>query len=98
MPNATNLSKLIALSIKGFVTLSSMGDEGSNTNKTMVHKLQLKTHKHLLPYHIGWIKDVEEIKVIEKCHIPFSIRSFYKDEVVCDVVDIDACHMLLGRS
>lgn len=27
-----------------------------------------------------------------------SIRKYYKNEIVCDVVDIDVCHLLLGRS
>ena len=32
----------------------------------------------------------------EQCTIPISIGS-YKDEVTCDVLDMDACHILLGR-
>lgn len=28
--------------------------------------------------------------------MPFSIGKLYKDEVVCDVVNMDACHLLLG--
>ena len=29
--------------------------------------------------------------------VSFSIGLKYKDEVWCDVVDMDACHLLLGR-
>ena len=32
----------------------------------------------------------------EQCRVPFFIGK-YKDEVMCDVVDMDACHMLFGR-
>lgn len=33
----------------------------------------------------------------ECCRVPFSIGRWYKDEVVCDVLEMDACHILLGR-
>ena len=29
--------------------------------------------------------------------MPISIDKFYQDSVTCDVVDMDACHILLGR-
>ena len=31
------------------------------------------------------------------CHVPISIDKFYQDSVACDVVDVDAFHILLGR-
>ena len=37
-------------------------------------------------------------QVINRCHIPISIGKFYRDPVACDVVDMDKCHILLGRS
>lgn len=37
------------------------------------------------------------MKVTEICHINFSIGKNYADEVTCDVVKMDACHMILGR-
>lgn len=44
-----------------------------------------------------WITDGARIKVTEICRVPLSIGKFYKDEVVCDVVDMNACHLLFGR-
>jgi hypothetical protein len=63
----------------------------------MVAKLGLKTEKHPSPYKIGWIKQGAEAKVTEICRIQFSIGKNYLDEITCDVVDMDACHMILGR-
>ena len=35
--------------------------------------------------------------VNEVSKVQFSIGKFYQDEIVCDVVDMHACHLLLGR-
>jgi hypothetical protein len=75
-------------------------DSGSSENiisRTMVTKLGLKTEKHPSPYKIGWIKLGAETKVTETCLIQFSIGRNYMDEITCDVVKMDACHMILGR-
>ena len=37
------------------------------------------------------------MKVTKRCLVPFSIRKKYFDEVWCDVVPMDACHILRGR-
>ena len=52
---------------------------------------------HLEPYMVGWIKRVDRVKVIDRCEVPLSIGKFYKDQIVCDVIDMEACHVLLGR-
>ena len=75
-------------------------DNGSSENiisRTMVTKLGLKTGKHPSPYVIGWIKQGVETKVTETCHFQFSIGRNYMDKITCDVVDMDACHVILGR-
>ena len=35
---------------------------------------------------------------MDLCHVPISIGKFCQDFVACNVVDIDACHILLERS
>ncbi|XP_024010649.1 uncharacterized protein LOC112086107 [Eutrema salsugineum] len=74
-------------------------DGGSCTNvasKTMVVKLGLKTSKHPRPYRLRWLNDETELKITEKVTIPFSIGK-YSDQVECDVVPMQAGHLLLGR-
>ncbi|XP_010519187.1 PREDICTED: uncharacterized protein LOC104798707 [Tarenaya hassleriana] len=74
-------------------------DSGSCTNVAsdyMVKKLGLTTEKHPHPYKLQWLNNQGEIKVSERVKIPFSIGR-YHDEVMCDVVPIQAGHRLLGR-
>ena len=74
-------------------------DSGSCTNfasVTMVEKLGLPTMKHPEPYKLQWLNDCGELKVNKQVKIAFSIGD-YEDEVICDVVPMQAGHMLLGR-
>ena len=75
-------------------------DGGSCENvvsKTMVEKLGLNTEDHPQPYKLSWFKKGSEVKVSKRCLVKFSIGKKYSDEVWCDVVPMDACHVLLGR-
>ena len=36
--------------------------------------------------------------VSKRCLVSLSIGSIYRDKIWCDVVAMDACHLLLGRS
>ena len=73
-------------------------DGGSCTNvasATMVEKLGMQTSKHPRPYKLQWLNDSGEVRVNKQVLISFSIGKF-KDEVLCDVVPMQAGH-LLGR-
>jgi len=48
------------------------------------------------PYKLQWLSEDGEIKVINQVLLSFSFGK-YKDEVLCDVVPMKACHVLLGR-
>ncbi|RDX95071.1 hypothetical protein CR513_22462, partial [Mucuna pruriens] len=68
-------------------------DSGSCTNvtsTTIVEKINLQTAKHTKPYN-----NIGEVKVDKQFSVPFAIDS-YKDEVLCDVVLMEAEHILLG--
>ena len=68
----------------------------SYASTTMIEKLRLPTTKHSCPYKLQCLNVNGEIKVDEQVLISFSIGK-YKDEVLCDVVPMQAGHMLLGR-
>ena len=63
----------------------------------LVDKLGLPTISHANPYKLQWLSEEGEIVVNKQVLIAFSIGK-YKDEVVCNVVSMEATHILLGRS
>ncbi|KAM7461399.1 hypothetical protein LguiA_029520 [Lonicera macranthoides] len=63
---------------------------------TMIEKLKLPTFKHPCPYKLQWLNDNGVIRVNEQVLISLSIGK-YKDEVLYDVVPMQAGHMILGR-
>jgi len=74
-------------------------DWGSCTNVAstrVVDKLGLPTISHTKPYKLQWISEEGEIIVNKQVLIAFSIGK-YKVEVLCDVVPMEATHILLGR-
>ena len=62
-----------------------------------VEKLGITTEQHPKPYKLAWLRKGGELIVSKRAIIPFSIGSKYKDSVWCNVVAMDACHLLLGR-
>ncbi|XP_071916198.1 uncharacterized protein [Coffea arabica] len=74
-------------------------DAGSCTNVAstlMVDHLSLPTLRHPNPYRLQWLNESGDIKVTKQVVVPFRIEK-YKDEVLCDVVPMQASHILLGR-
>ncbi|XP_019432645.1 PREDICTED: uncharacterized protein LOC109339632, partial [Lupinus angustifolius] len=74
-------------------------DSGSCANVVsarLMSKLNLVTKSHPTPYRLQWLSEVGEMIVNKQAEICFSIGK-YMDSVVCDVVDMDASHLLLGR-
>ena len=74
-------------------------NSGSSTNlayEELVTKLQLQRLEHPNPYHISWVKDEHKIFVSEQCVVKLKIGPF-TNEVLCDIMPMDYCHILLGR-
>ena len=74
-------------------------DGGSCANVAstrVVDKLGLPTISHAKPYKLQWLSEKGEIKVNKQVLIAFSIGK-YKDEVLCDVVPVEATPIVLGR-
>jgi hypothetical protein len=62
----------------------------------MVDKVALTTKPHPHPYHIQWLNNSGKAKVTKLVRLNFAIDP-YHDVVECDVVPMQACHILLGR-
>jgi hypothetical protein len=62
----------------------------------MVEKLELNTTTHTNPYIVSWLQKGHQIMVSQQCQVEFKIGG-YRDEIVCDVIPMDVCHILLGR-
>jgi len=74
-------------------------DGGSCANVAstrVVDKLGLPTISHAKPYKLQWLSKEGETMVKKQVLITFAIGK-YKDEVLCDVVPMEATHLLLGR-
>ena len=74
-------------------------DGGSCTNVAstiMVEKLGLPMVKHPRPYKLQWLNDSGEIRVNKQVLVAFRIGK-YEDEVLCDVISMQAGHLLLRR-
>ncbi|GJV65371.1 RNA-directed DNA polymerase [Tanacetum coccineum] len=66
-------------------------------SEKMAKKLSLKTKKYPRLYKLSWLQKGKSIHIDQRCLVYFSIRDKYQDKVWCDVVLMDACHLLLWR-
>jgi hypothetical protein len=74
-------------------------DSGSINNLVstkMVEKLELEIFVHPSPYKVSWLQKGHQVNVTKQCLVEFKIGG-YKDEILCDVIPMDVCHLLLGR-
>ncbi|XP_010450321.1 PREDICTED: uncharacterized protein LOC104732469 [Camelina sativa] len=75
-------------------------DSGSCENviaESVVKKLSIPDEPHPVPYKLAWLQKGNDMSVTRRALVTFSIGEAYKDKLYCDVVPMDACHLLLGR-
>ncbi|XP_026416582.1 uncharacterized protein LOC113312021 [Papaver somniferum] len=74
-------------------------DGGSVDNYVAAHvvkKLGLPVHPHPVPYFVGWVNKSTTQDITHQCYVTFKFDG-YEDSVLCDVIDLTATHLLLGR-
>jgi hypothetical protein len=75
--------------------------DGGNCNNLVsadfMAKIGLTTRLHSHSYYIQWLNNSGKAKVTHIAHVHFSIGT-YHDYTDCDVVPMQACSLLLGRS
>jgi len=73
-------------------------DEGNSANVVSIHlvdKLELPTVPHPRPYSLQWLEKDNEGHMTRQVLITYTISNI-RDEVLCDVLPMDACLILLG--
>ncbi|RDY10278.1 hypothetical protein CR513_05214, partial [Mucuna pruriens] len=65
-------------------------------SERLVSKLALPTTVHPRSYKLQWLSERGEVIVNRQVGVAFTICK-YEDKVLCDVVPIEAIHLLLGR-
>ena len=83
----------------GFTMLLLIGKGGCENlvSKEMVRKLNLEVLPHPKPYRIIWFKKGGEVEVVHQCLVPFVIGKNYLDNVLCNMVEMEVCHLLFER-
>jgi hypothetical protein len=74
-------------------------DGGSFTNaisSDSVATLSLSTRRLPTSHYVQWMNTSGTLKITHKAQLKFSVGT-YVDTVDCDVAQVSACHLLLGR-
>ncbi|XP_074278064.1 uncharacterized protein LOC141601669 [Silene latifolia] len=74
-------------------------DSGSYTNvvsRELVDNLNLPTKNHPKPYKLHWLNGNNGILVKKQALVSLKLGP-YEDEILSDVIPMNACHILLGR-
>jgi hypothetical protein len=74
-------------------------DSGSTDNLVsteMVENLELEMILHLTLYKVSWLQKGHQVIITKQCLVELKIGG-YRDEILCDVIPMDVCHVCLGR-
>ncbi|XP_074303002.1 uncharacterized protein LOC141637417 [Silene latifolia] len=104
-PNTQELCDLIPVfvtpeeeTVQGNVE-TRVKDYGSCANvvaRDLVDELKLQTKDRVKPYKLHWLNGENGIQVKKQALVSLSLGP-YTDEVWCDIIPMNACHILLGR-
>jgi hypothetical protein len=72
------------------------GSTGNLVSTNMVEKLELEMTSHLTPFKVSCLQKGHQVTVTQQSLVNFKIGG-YRDEILCDVIPMDVCHVLLGR-
>ena len=72
------------------------GSESNCVSRQLVTELGLKTKPHPHPYKMRWLDSKASGAVDKQCLVSITLGT-YTDDILCDVLEMDACHLLLGR-
>ena len=72
------------------------GNESNCVSLDLGTELNLKTRIHPHPYKLKWLDNNASGSMSKQFLVGFVIGS-YKEKVLCDVLEMSACHVLLGR-
>jgi len=78
------------------VPLLWMGGVTNMASTTLAEKLTHKAEALPQPYSIQWLNQGKGLQVSHHCLVSFPICKSYCDELWCDIIPKDACHILLG--
>jgi hypothetical protein len=81
---------------KVFKVIIESGSIDNLVSTEMVEKLELKTTAHPRPYKVSWLQKGHQVMITKQCLVEIKIGG-YKDEIPCDLIPMDICHILLGR-
>lgn len=84
--------------IKGSVCslIIDIGHCANIASASMVDHLKFPTTPHENPYRLQWLKDCGELKVTHQVAIWFKVGND-EDEVLCNIIPLQACNILLVR-
>lgn len=74
-------------------------DSGSTDNiisEEVVQKLKIVKIPHTYPYRVTWLNKGQNVLVNEHVWVESNVGE-YRHKIICDVVPMDACHLLLRR-
>ncbi|XP_074265604.1 uncharacterized protein LOC141588046 [Silene latifolia] len=76
--------------------LVSAGSCANVVARDLVDELKLQTKDRVKPYKLHWLNGENGIQVKKQALVSLSLGP-YADEVWCDIIPMNACHILLGR-